>query len=150
MTIEALFELARFNVLTASITPGPDQRLADAFVFAWDRKLFPVFDESDLANAFEDGFDISKEKIDSLIEYLGDRWSAGSVPTFYELEDHYNSRGPNAEWRRSELISVLRYAKLSEQFDTAFFQTLLTEMKHPTEATSITASYDRPNCVYFA
>ena len=135
-----MYEMARFQVLTAAVTPGVEDRLPEAYVFAWDNEVYPFSDAgSHLHVPFEPYFRVCEEKAEELSKFLDDRWLAKKVPTFYELEDHFETR---FGWDRGMLISACRYMYLHNLFDAAFWKTLLTPGKHPTEAATISRKFN--------
>jgi antitoxin MazE len=138
-----IYETTRFQVLAAALTPGAKDLLPSSYVFAWDREVFPFLDAgARLHVPFEPYFRVGDEKADELSKFLDDRWTAKQVPTFYELEDHFEVRLGRSGWDRSKLISSCRYMYLNDLFDAAFWKTLLTPKEHPTEASTITRKYD--------
>ena len=139
----ALFEIARFQLVVAALTPGPSERLEDAYVYAWDVGVFPLFDDwGRLHLPFAEHFLVDEPMMRELMTFLDQRWSEGHVPSFYELETHYDVRG-NSKWDRSGLIHALRYAFLSGRFDEGFYATLRKRGDHPAEAAGIADPFDR-------
>lgn len=145
----ALFEATRFQVLCAALLPGAGDRLNDAYVYAWETGVYPLYHDDRLAAPFAAHFRVSREKVESLMKYLDREWLNKNTYTFYELEDHFGVRYSDAEWDRYGLISALRYAHLSGNFDAAFWNTLLEAMKHPSEASVICYPFNRERDVYF-
>lgn len=144
----ALFEVARFQVIAAALTPGPAERLEDAYVYAWNVGLFPLFDDwARLHASFEEHFSIGKEMMRELMKFLDQSWSDGRVPSFYELETHYDVRG-GGPWARAGLIHAVRYAFLSGRFDSAFYETIKRRGDHPVEANGIADPFDRSSELY--
>lgn len=137
-----MYEMARFQVLTAALTLG-GVRLPGSYVFAWDHEVYPFSDAgARLHVPFEPYFRVGTEKADELSKFLDDRWIAKKVPTFYELEDHFEIRLGRSGWDRGMLISSCRYMHLNDLFDAAFWKTLLTPGQHPTEASTVTRKFD--------
>jgi antitoxin MazE len=147
-TGEQLFEIARFQVLAAAHTSGAKDALPNAYIYAWENRIYPSFIQTPgLHQKFAGYFDVTEEMIDELSDLLDRRWRAKNTPTFYELEDHFNARRGSERWDRSALIRTCRYMFLSELFDQAFWGTLLTPMEHPSEAGGITRHYIIENIV---
>ncbi len=147
MNSTALFELARFNVLTAAVTPGACEHLDNAYVYAWDDRVYPVFHDSKFTEAFEGGFDIPRNELEALFKYLDDKWLEKDTPSFYKLEDEFDVRMGTGFWNRSRLMHALRYARLSDRFDEAFFAAILAPTDHPIEASLIADDYARLDAV---
>lgn len=144
MTSRALYEMARFQVLSAAMTEGPGDHLHDAYVFAWETGIYPYFDDViSLHKPFEAEFAVGSQQMRDLFTMLDEHWLARTVPTFWELEDRFNVRDGGGPWERGTLIYALRYARLSRRFDDAFFAALLKPQQHPTEASLIDGPFDR-------
>lgn len=132
MENSAAFQLMRFQILTAAHSESVGQKLSAAYIYAWDRGIFPSIHEgADWHKPFIDYFDVGQDMVDDLIKVLDE-----NKFTFYELEDYYD----NSEWDRAQLIGACRYLFLSEYFDFDWNR-LLTPMEHPTEASSITRPF---------
>ncbi len=146
-----LFEIARFNVLAASLAEGAGGRLPDAYVYAWEDRVYPRHDQgSTLHEPFGNYFNVTEKLGDELATFLDDRWTKKKVPTFYELEDHFEVRLRRNEWDRGKLISACRYMFLHDLFDAAFWKMLLKPTQHPSAAASIMRKFERKNAVWFA
>jgi antitoxin MazE len=140
-----MYEMARFQVLTAALTPGVEDRLPDSYVFAWDHGVYPFSNADAGANLhepFEPYFRVGKERAEELSKFLDDRWLAKKVPTFYELEDHFEVRLGRSGWDRGMLISACRYMHLCDLFDAAFWKKLLAPGQHPTEASTVVRKFN--------
>jgi hypothetical protein len=150
-TTRQVFLATKFQIMTAALTPGPRERIVDAYLFAWDEEVYPLFHEaSDWHKPFETSFKVSKEMLSELSKYLDDLWINGKkVPSFYELEDHYGVRYGQSDWDRHALISAMRYMRLCRMFDEAFWGAILEPMRHPSEAAIIGMSFNRDEDIYF-
>ncbi len=144
------FEFVRFGVLTASLSPAVAERFPDAYVFAWDRRVYPINHHNRLHECWSKYFEVTEAMCDALVGFLGERWDEKKVPTFYELEEHFEVRLGTTGWDRLKLMSTCRYMYLSDSFDTDFWKALLTPMKHPTEAKSIVRPFERECEIFFA
>ena len=147
-TSAADFELARFQIKAAALTPGVKDRISYAHVFAWDNGIYPSFENDEFAKPFARHFKVGEDQINSLSTFLDKNWINEKCFTFYELERHFGLRQGNSDWDRSSLISSLRYMYLTQAFDEKFWSTLLTPMQHPSEARYLTADFD-PERLYF-
>jgi hypothetical protein len=144
-----LFHLARFNLRVAALQEGAGSKLSNAYIYAWENGVYPAFDEgAELHKPFADGFLISPEMVDELSKYLDDRWRKKNVPTFYELEDHYDLRRGGGKWDRHKLIITCRYMFLHDLFDKNFWKKLLEPMEHPSEAGRLTREFHLNEEVY--
>jgi len=138
-----MYEMARFQVLTAALSPGVEDRLPESYVFAWDYEVYPFSDAgAHLHVPFEPYFRVGKEKFEELSKFLDDRWLDTKVPTFYELEAHFETHLGRSGWDRGMLISTCRYMYLNDLFDAGFWKVLLTPGKHPTEASAILRKFN--------
>lgn len=136
---DQLFQMARFNLLVAARSGQP---LADAYVYAWDRGVYPLFhDGAHLHQPFASHFSVSKDMVHELSTYLDNRDLANDVPSFYELEDYYDVRSSRTVWDRMSLIVVCRYMFLDRRFGEKFWSTLLRGSDHPAEAKSINSDF---------
>lgn len=143
------FELVRAQILSAGLLPEPTSLVSDAYLYAWQYKIYPFFSDEGPHKVFNREFDISEIEMDNLTQYLDDLWLADKTPTFYEVEDHYNPLTNSASnWTRTKLLLACRYLYLFGSFDDAFWKTILTPMRHPTEASSITRAFDRRRDVW--
>lgn len=147
---QAQFELMRFQVMSFAFSDAGRIKISDEYLFAWDRKVFPYYDEAaEWHLPFRDNFAVSEAQVSELADYLSDCWDKKQVPTFYELEDHYQTRAGTTWWDRAKLITVCRYFFLHESFDADFWKKLIEPMQHPTEAQSVIRKLDRDRDVYF-
>ena len=147
---DAMFELTRFQLLSAALTPGPAERIDDAYVYAWDIGVYPLFHEwARLHQPFSEQFAVAEAPFRDLMTFLDDRWSKSETQSFYELERHYDTRGAGI-WDRSALIHALRYTRLAGRFDAGFFAALCRPGDHPVEASVILESYERANELGFS
>ena len=145
------FQIARFNVLCAAKAPGTAEMVPEAYAYAWQVGVFPLFNEgARLHLPFADQFDIPRDMVDELTKFFDDRWQEKAVPSFYKLEDYYDVRGGRGFWDRSKLIHTCRYIFLSDSFDDEFWGSLLKGSDHPTEAKSIIRKSARGDGVYLA
>lgn len=140
MTTPQMFELARFNVISAAFSPMAEGSLDAAYVYAWSNRVFPFDIPSDYARAFEDGFQVRSGALKALADHLDHLWrTGGSRPTYRQLEEQF-VHAPGAEWDRMTLISALRYFFLRRMFDGAFYEALLSEA--PAEGMAICEPFD--------
>ncbi|WP_417464142.1 CopG family ribbon-helix-helix protein [Kordiimonas sp.] len=143
------FELMRTKVLSMSLNPHTEKLVSDAYVYAWQYRLFPFQESSETEDVFKDDFDIKEEEILDLVKYLDRLWMRKEVPTFYELEDYYGvSSYTTSGWTRFKLIVCCRYLYLHNSFDTAFWNKLISPMEHPAEASIINEQMDREKDIY--
>ena len=140
---DQVFQLTRLTILIAARTPEAAKALDHSYVFAWDRGVYPLLNESaQFHRPFGQFFAITEEMVDELSKYLDARWLEGKAPSFYKLEDHYKVRYSRTPWDRSSLMAVCRYLYLQNAFDKAFWEALLKGSDHPIEARSITRKFD--------
>jgi hypothetical protein len=138
-----MYEMARFQVLTAALTAGMEDRIPQSYVYAWDSEVYPFSDSgANLHVPFEPFFRVGKERSEELSSFLDDRWVRKKVPTFYELEDHFEIRFGRSGWDRGMLITACRYMHLNGLFDPTFWRKLLTAGQHPTEASVVVRKFN--------
>lgn len=137
-TKKAIFNFQRFLILQAKLHRETQDSISDAYAFAWCCKLFPFLDHSDLHNALEDSFIISKEVADSICKYADEEWRAGRYHSFQDYEIHFNVDNhiyKNID--RHGLICVFRYMFLNNAFDKEFWKALIPVSKYPPEVEAI-------------
>lgn len=145
----ALFQLMRFQVLSFALTKEGQGRLTSAYLFAWQRGVFPVYDNvADWHLPFEAHFTVRKRDIEALTATYADWWDAGVEKSFYDVEDHFRLSYGNPNWDRSKLIVASRYLNLSGSFDQKFWSSLLRPTEYPTEAATISRGFDPKEDVY--
>lgn len=150
-TTRQVFLAMKFQIMTAALTPGPRERIVDAYLFAWDEEVYPLFHEAaDWHKPFETSFRVTKEMLSELSKFLDDLWINGKkIPSFYELKKHYGVSYGHSDWDRHDLIVALRYMRLSRGFDESFWNAILEPMQHPSEAASIGRPFNRDEDIYF-
>lgn len=144
------YQIMRFQIMAFALTDAGRAKITDAYVFAWDRGVYPIKESgAQFHIPFASAFFISEEMMDELVKYLEDHWQAKTVPTFYKLEDHYDVVSGSGPWERHTLISACRYLFLCRSFDYGFWATLLQQSQHPSEARYVSRLGDRDNDTYF-
>lgn len=143
-----LFALTRLQILHMSATT---QDLIDIpYAYAWSKGIYPLLNDSTQGHLkltheyYADDFIVSKRVVENIIDYLDECWDnpEGRTLTFYDLEDHFNSRSASSYvFDRASLLLTCRYAYLSNMFDEQFWTQLLEPMKHPSEARMITRDF---------
>jgi hypothetical protein len=141
---KALFEIMRFNILTAALNPATRDKIDDGYLVAWENRVYPLNDGEDPQHeTFSSLFHVDKSMMIELREYLESMHRAKIVPTFYDLEDKFRGKG---RWDRMELVWACHYLKLRGAFDDVFWRRL--GERHPSEASNIWLDYDREKEVY--
>lgn len=147
------YTLMKFNILSMALHPEMGRRIDDAYVYAWDNDVYPIFHEgAQWHQAFEDNFAVTKEMMEELSKRLDDAWDGGQgiAPTFYQLEDIYSARHGGGDWDRSALIRAMRYMALCRgRFDQKFFRDVTRDSGAPAEANYFAAPMDRESDIYF-
>ena len=142
-TNEALFQVQRFNILSSARSGFANSGLTPAYVYAWDAGIYPAFhDTAEWHAPFKPQFTASKEQVLELGKYLDEKWLAKEAVTFYELESRYDIRGSSPAWDRGTLIDACRYMYLNKMFDENFWDTLINPGDCPTEAKTISYTYE--------
>ncbi|HGS5690458.1 hypothetical protein QGM67_19705 [Vibrio cholerae] len=139
--MKALFAQQRAQIIFMK-SMKPDL-MPDSYVYAWIHGIYPVFHDGDRSvpdrphENFAEHFVVSKNFTMEVIKHLDDLWLQGNSPTFYELEDRFGGKN-----NRCELLNICRYAYLDGRFDKQLWDTLLTKMKHPSEASFLTTEFN--------
>jgi len=140
----ALYALARFQLRTAAFTAGASEHIEDAYAFAWENQVYPLFhDGAQLHEPYAEYFLVKREPFRQLMLELDQAWLEDRVPSFYELEDQQDVRSGSSDWSRGALIAALRYAYLSHRFDARFYDAVRSPGRHPIEASAIDDDFDR-------
>lgn len=138
-----LFQLARFQVLSAGLTNGTAQLIDDAYVFAWLNRVFPYghWGGLGLHFQFEEDFTVRSAQIEFWSANLDRLIHDNAVPTYNEFrEDLGISQNIQDE---SAFIDGLRYMFLLGGREVRVFQRLLTPGGFPREAEKITRPFSR-------
>jgi len=149
--MQAMFNQQRLQIMSLGVH---HDEYSDAYLYAWSEGIYPFFEDTDGSvfqmphEVYEEFFQLSRAKVDIISKYLDDMWLEKKIPTFYELENKFNTRARD-EWSRIDLIHICRYLFLHDSFDGHFWRTLLTPMEHPSEAASIIRKFNRVDDVYF-
>lgn len=135
--LKAIYNLQRFQILTTKLNPNTTNWISDAYVYAWYEHMYPYLDYGNLHRDLIDCFQISKEKIDNVVNYADAEWLENRYYTFYEYENKFKKEGID----RHELIVIFRYFYLHDSFDKKFWNTLIKAQNYPTEAGKITSEF---------
>lgn len=137
-----VFELMRSQILTAALSAIGEERLPDALVFAWENRIYPIFEGGALHGPFDDYFFVTREKIQNLADSLDAHWRSGSTPSF-SIGDRDQVIVAAIAWDRAALVNALRYMRLSRCFDNAYWEALTEATDFTTDAESIRDPFDR-------
>lgn len=122
MTIRAIFELKRQELVLAKLNPATKEFVDDAYTYAIRHRLCPVFHKSDgNTDPFESCYSTSRELALEVLDYADQRWMSKNKLTFYNLEEKFGHDS------RVDLLVILRYAFLAHRFDQGFFSDLMSE-----------------------
>lgn len=129
------FQIQRTQILGLFNTGNTT--LDSAYLFAWSRRVYPLFHTSVLHEGFEEFFYPTQEMIKALADSLDKAFMSGEAPpTVYDLEDKLHVRYSN-DWDRSNLIDALRYMSLCPgRFSTDFWAAMTRDAGAPAEANS--------------
>lgn len=145
--------LMKFNIMTMAVHSELRERIDDAYVYAWDSDVYPIFHSgAPWHEPFEEDFRVTKEMMGELSRRLDKAWNGGQgiAPTFYELEDIYGARHGETTWDRSDLIGAMRYMALCRgRFDRKFFEQVTRDSGAPSEANSFADPFNRDSDIYF-
>lgn len=142
-TEKMLFLQQKFLILNQFSNEHSKRRVSEEYAFAWDQEIYPILsDGAPWHLLYDEYFSINKERMEYLHDYLCNNWNDESGLTFYEMESHFSSRGYDATYDRSELISACRYFHIYGTFDKDFWDKLLTNGECPSEAFSIKRDFE--------
>ncbi|MCJ2074796.1 hypothetical protein MKK68_03905 [Methylobacterium sp. E-016] len=149
MSDQKLFMLMRFQVMSFALTEAGKHLISDAYLYAWDDGVFPqMHSGAHWHRGYEDEFDVTPDMLSELSKLLDDKLlKKEKIPSAYDLEDIYDTRGGSTAWDRNKLISALRYLYLSNTFDPDFWSAIMVWA--PSEAGNITGTFDRDRDIYF-
>ena len=149
---ESLYQLMRFNILSSGKSNLEKSPFSPAYVFAWDRGVFPAFnDGSDWHKPFGEQFNVTEKEVLELGKLLDERWLAKSPISFYDLEKHFGIQGSthsSSNWDRIKLVIACRYMYLNDMFDKSCWDKLTENGKCPSEAHSICRPFKESD-IYF-
>ncbi|MFD1261639.1 hypothetical protein [Entomomonas asaccharolytica] len=137
--MERGFKQLRLEILAQSKVTD---NMSPAYLYAWDDSVFPILHDDEAAefghaiNEYIDSFDISLEIVLTVVNHLNLLAMKKKYQTFYELERSFGGKF-DEQYGRAKLISICRYLYLSDCFNSDFWNTLLDEGKHPSEASYI-------------
>ncbi len=138
---KVLFNIQRFQILQTKLNNQTFSLIPNSYAFAWYASVYPLLDRSDLHADLEMYFTISKEQVNSVIDYSDKELLAGRLYTFYEYEDYFGSNENNIA--RLELAEIFRYAFLHRIFNSkGFWEKLLEPMSYPMEVGYITQEFN--------
>jgi len=141
VSIEALFQLMRFNILSTAVSAGEEWPIHPAYVYAWLSGVYPDCDPIvKWHEPFSGQFSVLQKEVSELIVLLDEAWTAKKPISFYDVEDALGIHGvarSSSNWQRWKLVSACRYLFLSESFDDEFWKTLLKNGDCPSEALGI-------------
>lgn len=141
MSVEALFQLMRFNILSVAANAGDAWPMHPAYVYAWQSGVYPLFDEAaQFHTPFPGQFAVSTDEVDELSKFLDEASLAKKSISFYDVENAFGVRGSaqsSTNWQRWKLIRACRYMSLHGMFDKDFWAALLENGNCPSEALSL-------------
>lgn len=146
----ALFTQQRLQILA----PDTSYMISNvSYLYAWTVGLYPADDDSQIEGFvrphehYSKHFMISREKVNEVLNYLDQCWVSGQIPTFEEIELRYKAQEITSEWRKADLLHICRYIFLSEIFDEAFWNTVLSPKQCQGDAMFIRAEFCNENII---
>lgn len=141
VSIEALFQLMRFNILSTAVNANGDWPILPAYAYAWWSGVYPDCHEgAKWHQPFPEQFSVSREEVGQLIVLLDDAFMAKKPLSFYDVETTLGIHGAarsSSNWERWKLVATCRYLFLSGSFSTEFWAALLKNEECPSEALGI-------------
>lgn len=133
--LKAIYETKRDQLIIAYKNHDECSYISDSYIYAYYCRMCPVFELSDdIENdPFHEVYDIKKDFIMSLLDYLGDIYNdeQKKTPSFRMIECEFGGYKVN----RMEIVFVLRYFFLNSFYDEDFYKDILRES--PVEANGI-------------
>ena len=139
---KALFLMQKYMILSTKLNPQTTELIPDAYAYAWDVGLYPIFSNGEWHEPVKDYFDVSEEKTFRVIKYIDEAWLKRKYYSFYELEDRFLHAEKEFDIDRWDLIRILRYTFLCKKFDDILWEKLLEGADHPSEAKGVTDKFD--------
>ncbi len=143
---QALYQQMRFSILITASRDREASPFSDAYLYAWDRGVYPLHDGGEWHVPHEKQFRVRETEIEELNLFLAKRWDDKQPITFYELEDHYDARS-SGPWDRPKLIFACRFISMHDLFDKICWHELRANGKCPTEANAVIDSH--PDRLFF-
>jgi len=139
---KALFSIQKYMILSTKLNPQTAELIPDAYAYAWDVGLYPIFSNGEWHESVKDYFDVSEEKSFRVIKYIDEAWLKKTYYSFYELEDRFLHAEKEFDIDRWDLIRILRYTFLCKRFDDILWEKLLKGTDHPSEAKGVTDKFN--------
>lgn len=139
---KALFSIQKYMILSTKLNPQTAEQISDAYAYAWDVGIYPIFSNSEWHEAVKEYFDVSEEKSFRVVKYIDEAWLKKEYYHFYDLEDRFMHVENKFDIDRWDLIRILRYTYLCKKFDDILWMKLLEGANHPVEAKGITEKFD--------
>ena len=106
-------------------------KISHSLAYALSSNIYPLFHDDDEIKMFSDYFEVSKESIHEIVDFIDKAWLKKEFYSYYNLEDMFGGKVA-----RHILIAILRYCFLDNRFfDEEFTKVLLSSC--PVEATNI-------------
>ena len=71
---KALFSIQKYMILSTKLNPQTTELIPDAYAYAWDVGLYPIFSNGEWHESVKDYFDVSEEKSFRVIKYIDEAW----------------------------------------------------------------------------
>jgi hypothetical protein len=108
--------------------------------FAWSSRIYPFFHDSPLQEAFIEDFDIGRESITAVLDYLEANENNPDKLGFYAIEDHFG--GKNQGLERSKLRMICRYIFLCDRY-THVWEHVVRNGVGPVESQGIAGKFNQ-------
>lgn len=145
---QMLYNIQKFQILELFTNNFATRNVSQAYAFAWDKDLYPIGHHGgDWHAAHENSFEIRKERMEELGDFLDGIEREGKTISFYKLEDHYGVIH-GSDWERMELVFACRYLRLNGWFSEEFWKGMVGHSDCPSESHSILRDFGAED-VYF-
>jgi hypothetical protein len=140
LTLSALYEIHRHQILLDAIRGGNQRVLPSAYLYALDRRLSPIFHSewTDREDPFEEAYRPNTKQVQYIYQHLKEAFTL--PPQKYQSFNALEKSLGGIKYRYP-LRVVLRYCYQSGKFNEQFYDAVLSEGNHPEEALSITRPY---------
>jgi len=138
----ALYATKCEQIQAAWLNPETRRFIGDGYAYAAAQRMYPYFShttEQAANDPFEDCYDIKREFVKEVIEYMDKLQLEDSKHpklAFYELEQKFGGHHTN----RGELIAIIQYCRYEGRFDEDFYKQIVSNA--PAEANSFEEELD--------
>lgn len=112
-----LFEIMRFNILTATETPCFSKEFSFPYLFAWHARVYPIGLDGETEKSFDYAFKSREVPVSHVLRFLKEYWDS-EARTGIEFDDLMfllKSLGFNMD--ATQLCDILQYLRMTQVKD---------------------------------